>query len=268
MEYDRIRDFLILHYHATTRDDSEFWNHVRTMAVPDTLAEKMELLRRRGRDREISRGRVPRCQLDRGVHRPARRSPKGTTCAPICHGWTCLQGRNGRAARQDPAKAERCPITRAYLRALLPDGGRAHDGCGAISDVAVAGGGIVAWSAAAALKRHIPSLADDGRRCPAAANALADRMICTLPSIVDFHADLGILTPTPCFAPDSGYRLGTLSEAGPSGLRSRLRQLRDAPRLVPFHQHWLRAPPRPRQLRSTAILRRGSHRRCNRFAPP
>jgi len=43
MEYDRVRDFLILHYHATTRDDSEFWNHVRTMAVPDTLKGKIEL---------------------------------------------------------------------------------------------------------------------------------------------------------------------------------------------------------------------------------
>ena len=40
-EYDRIRDFLILHYHATTRADSPFWNHVRTMTVPDSLAEKM-----------------------------------------------------------------------------------------------------------------------------------------------------------------------------------------------------------------------------------
>jgi tryptophan halogenase len=47
-EYDRIRDFLILHYHATTRDDSSFWNHVRTMAVPDSLREKMELWRRAG----------------------------------------------------------------------------------------------------------------------------------------------------------------------------------------------------------------------------
>lgn len=49
LEYDRIRDFLILHYHATTRDDSDFWNYVRTMAVPDSLAEKIELFRRAGR---------------------------------------------------------------------------------------------------------------------------------------------------------------------------------------------------------------------------
>jgi tryptophan halogenase len=49
LEYDRIRDFLILHYHATTRDDSPFWDYVRTMTIPDSLAEKMELWRRRGR---------------------------------------------------------------------------------------------------------------------------------------------------------------------------------------------------------------------------
>ncbi|MFC0590394.1 tryptophan halogenase family protein [Novosphingobium aquiterrae] len=47
-EYARIRDFLILHYNATSRDDTPFWNHCRTMAVPDSLTEKVELFRLNG----------------------------------------------------------------------------------------------------------------------------------------------------------------------------------------------------------------------------
>ena len=49
MEYDRVRDFLILHYHATERDDAEIWNYCRTMSIPDSLRHKLELFRRRGR---------------------------------------------------------------------------------------------------------------------------------------------------------------------------------------------------------------------------
>jgi len=55
-EYDRIRDFLILHYNATVRDDSDFWNHVRTMTVPDSLHEKMDLWRRSARVAKYSQG--------------------------------------------------------------------------------------------------------------------------------------------------------------------------------------------------------------------
>jgi len=47
-EYARIRDFLVLHYNATQRDDSDFWNYVRTMDVPDTLTEKIEVFKGNG----------------------------------------------------------------------------------------------------------------------------------------------------------------------------------------------------------------------------
>ncbi|MEG3181191.1 tryptophan halogenase family protein [Sphingomonas sp. LT1P40] len=55
-EYDRIRDFLILHYHATRRDDSDFWNHVRTMALPPELQRKMTLWRDTGRVERYTEG--------------------------------------------------------------------------------------------------------------------------------------------------------------------------------------------------------------------
>ncbi|MDO3384416.1 tryptophan 7-halogenase [Gilvimarinus sp. SDUM040013] len=48
LEYDRVRDFLILHYKLTERSDSEFWQYCRNMEVPDSLQEKIELYTKRG----------------------------------------------------------------------------------------------------------------------------------------------------------------------------------------------------------------------------
>ncbi|MFY7745264.1 MAG: tryptophan halogenase family protein [Erythrobacter sp.] len=47
--YEDVRDFIILHYKATQREDSEFWRYVKHMDVPESLANKIALWRHRGR---------------------------------------------------------------------------------------------------------------------------------------------------------------------------------------------------------------------------
>ncbi|RME65659.1 MAG: tryptophan 7-halogenase [Alphaproteobacteria bacterium] len=48
-EFESIRDFLILHYHANERDDSDFWRACREMEVPPSVQAKIELFRASGR---------------------------------------------------------------------------------------------------------------------------------------------------------------------------------------------------------------------------
>ena len=47
-EFENIRDFIILHYHVTERDDSPFWDHCRTMEIPDSLGERLALWQENG----------------------------------------------------------------------------------------------------------------------------------------------------------------------------------------------------------------------------
>ena len=47
-ELEKIRDFIVLHYKLTERDDSDFWRARRDMKIPDSLAQRIALFRENG----------------------------------------------------------------------------------------------------------------------------------------------------------------------------------------------------------------------------
>ncbi len=51
LNFERVRDFLLLHYVATQRDDSEMWRHFRAMTLPTSLQDKLSAW--------LSRGYIP-----------------------------------------------------------------------------------------------------------------------------------------------------------------------------------------------------------------
>ena len=50
-EVEAVRDFIVLHYYLAGRDDGPFWSYCRSMTIPDSLRERIELYRATGRIR-------------------------------------------------------------------------------------------------------------------------------------------------------------------------------------------------------------------------
>jgi len=113
----------------------------------------------------------------------------------------------------------------------------------AVRTIIVAGGGIVGWSTAAALRRRIPALAVTVLPVPSPADALADRIGTTLPSILDFHNDIGISEGDIVSRIGCNFRLGTAFEGWTDG-DDYIHAYGDYGRplgTTSFHLHWVRA---------------------------
>jgi len=113
-----------------------------------------------------------------------------------------------------------------------------------IRKVVVAGGGLAGWSTAAALKRRIPILDIEIVSNPPAADSIVDRVISTLPSIMDFHADIGLTEADTIVRAQSGLRAGTIFEGWADARPAYVHAYGNYGQPVdssPFHQQWLRA---------------------------
>ena len=82
-ELEEIRDFLVLHYTATERDDTPFWRHCRAITKPDTLRQRWEMYERSG-NIIIEAGELfKEVELVRGARRAGRAGRAPIIRSPI-----------------------------------------------------------------------------------------------------------------------------------------------------------------------------------------
>jgi tryptophan 7-halogenase len=48
-EFENVRDFLVLHFHLTERDDTPYWSALRNMEIPRSLADRLAIYEASGR---------------------------------------------------------------------------------------------------------------------------------------------------------------------------------------------------------------------------
>jgi tryptophan halogenase len=126
-EFAQIRDFLILHYHRTDREDSEFWRYCRNMAVPDSLTHKIALFAASGRvsrdvDDLFRDASWVQVMLGQGIM-PADHDPMADQVAPaqLAEFLANVKALTARAVAGLPAHEDyltrHCPVDPALLAA-------------------------------------------------------------------------------------------------------------------------------------------------------
>ncbi|MHB8285756.1 MAG: tryptophan halogenase family protein, partial [Caulobacteraceae bacterium] len=121
-EYDRIRDFLVLHYKATARDDTPFWRLCRDLPLPDSLAQKLDLFTAGGRvqrdqDELFTEASWLQVMLGQGVTPRGRHPLTDNLSAPELRGFLdTVRGRARQVVTALPTHAEHIARTCAMPR--------------------------------------------------------------------------------------------------------------------------------------------------------
>jgi tryptophan 7-halogenase len=115
LQIEQVRDFVILHYKATERDDSGFWRQLSAMEVPDSLAAKIALFEENGRifrheDELFSEASWLAVLLGQGI-RPRRVDPLVDTAGSAADQVETLR----RMAQLMRAAAESMPSHQQYI---------------------------------------------------------------------------------------------------------------------------------------------------------
>ena len=110
-----------------------------------------------------------------------------------------------------------------------------------VRSIAVVGGGVTGWAAAAAFATRLPGVAVTVIETPGSPPALADLIGVASPSIGDFHADTRIDEASMMRATDAVFRLGARYEGwSKTPFTSCHGEHGAAMAGAPFHMHWLR----------------------------
>jgi len=140
-----------------------------------------------------------------------------------------------------------------------------------IRDVVVAGGGLVGWSAAAALRRKLPALQVTVLPLVPPPDALADRIGSTLPSIIEFHRDIGMSDGDALLRADCGFRLGTEFEGWNADRPDYVHaydRYGQSLGTASFHIHWIRQVKRGAPVPFDAFSVAAAMGRAGRFVLP
>jgi tryptophan halogenase len=140
-----------------------------------------------------------------------------------------------------------------------------------ISSVLVIGGGIVAWSAAAALRHRLPRLAVAVLAPPISPSSVSDRVTATLPSILEFHRDIGLSEGDAVLRGGSAFRLGIAFEGWSEHRPPFVHAYGEYGRpfgTASFHHHWVRLAREGRAAPFDSHSGAAAMARAGRFAPP